>query len=109
MHWDGIIGHKRQIEVLRAGLKASRTPHAYLFVGEPGVGKRSVADVYTRALSCHERTRCSGLVGSACRAGCLWTDIPTSLRSGRMALLSRSIRSGKYNAGFYFDLILAEA
>lgn len=55
LHWDDIIGHKRQIQLLRAGLKASRTPHAYLFVGEPGVGKGHVADVYTRALTCHDR------------------------------------------------------
>jgi DNA polymerase-3 subunit delta' len=54
LRWDDIIGHKRQIQVLRAGLEARRTPHAYLFVGEPGVGKGSVADVYTRALTCNE-------------------------------------------------------
>lgn len=52
MDWGEIIGHQREIEVLRAGLARGRTAHAYLFVGEPGVGKRTVADVFTRALVC---------------------------------------------------------
>lgn len=56
LNWDDIVGHKRQIQVLRAGLRAQRSAHAYLFVGEPGVGKGLVADIYTRALMCHHAT-----------------------------------------------------
>lgn len=52
MSWDDIIGHKRQIQVLRAGVLGRRIAHAYLFVGEPGLGKTTVADVLTRALLC---------------------------------------------------------
>lgn len=47
-----IIGHGRQIESLVRAWQAEELPHAFLFVGQPGLGKRTVADAFARALIC---------------------------------------------------------
>lgn len=52
MNWNDIIGHRRQVEVLRSVTARRRSAHAYLFAGEASVGKRTVAEVTARALLC---------------------------------------------------------
>jgi len=47
-----IIGHTRQIRILRSALKARRLPHAYLFEGPDGIGKRRVALALAQAIQC---------------------------------------------------------
>ncbi|HPQ80696.1 MAG TPA: AAA family ATPase [bacterium] len=42
--WSSVIGHRRQIERLKAALFSKRLPNAYIFAGPRGVGKRLVAD-----------------------------------------------------------------
>jgi DNA polymerase-3 subunit delta' len=49
-----IIGHDRQKEILRRALAAGRIPHAYLFEGPEGVGKRLVALALARAIFCRD-------------------------------------------------------
>lgn len=46
----GIAGHAAPLDVLRHQLETGRLPHAYLFVGEPMVGKTVVARALARAL-----------------------------------------------------------
>ena len=41
--FSGIAGHTPVLELLRSQLASGRLAHAYLFVGEPAVGKTSVA------------------------------------------------------------------
>lgn len=48
--FDGVAGHADALHHLRAQLDSGRLPHAYLFVGEPGVGKTEVARRVARAL-----------------------------------------------------------
>ncbi len=49
---EGIVGHRRAVERL-ARVAGRRTPaHAYLLVGPPHVGKRTVARWFARALLC---------------------------------------------------------
>lgn len=54
MPFSEIIGHERPIRILRTGLAAGRLPHALLFEGPSGVGKKLVAMEMARALNCEE-------------------------------------------------------
>ncbi len=51
-NWNQVLGHKQQIAELRAMLREGRLPHALLFTGPEGIGKRKVAHVLAAALLC---------------------------------------------------------
>jgi DNA polymerase III subunit delta' len=50
--WHSVRGHDRVVEELRRGLTGGRFPHAFLFVGPEGVGKRTFALRLAQALLC---------------------------------------------------------
>jgi DNA polymerase-3 subunit delta' len=50
--WSTILGHKRQIAQLRKALETKRLPHAYLFSGLSGTGKKLVAEAFVSAIFC---------------------------------------------------------
>lgn len=52
--WEDIIAQTRVKEVLKRGLVQNRVPHAYLFFGPYGVGKRATALELSKALQCKE-------------------------------------------------------
>lgn len=52
MPWGPVRGHDRVLEELRRGLTRGRFPHAFLFVGPEGVGKRAFARRLAQALLC---------------------------------------------------------
>ncbi len=52
MSFKDIYGHEKQIKVLQAAMARDRIPHAYLFYGAEGVGKKTVAEVFAKALNC---------------------------------------------------------
>ena len=52
MAWGEIIGHHRQVELLRLALAGGRLHHAYLFVGPEGIGKRTLAIALAKAVHC---------------------------------------------------------
>lgn len=54
MNWNNIVGHEAVIERIRMMLRAARVPHALLFCGPEGVGKRLVAERLAAALLCQE-------------------------------------------------------
>jgi len=56
MALNEIIGHHRQLEILRVALASERLHHAYLFVGPDGIGKRTVAIALAKAVHCSEST-----------------------------------------------------
>src|SRR5207245_11615140 len=41
--FDGVIGHSQALDQLRSQVKTDRLAHAYLFVGESGLGKSTAA------------------------------------------------------------------
>ncbi len=52
MPWRSIRGHDRAVEALRRTMAQGRLPHAFLFVGPEGIGKRSFAETFAQALLC---------------------------------------------------------
>jgi DNA polymerase-3 subunit delta' len=54
MSFGDICGQQQQIAFLRNAMARERVSHAYLFYGMGGVGKRSTALVFARALNCRE-------------------------------------------------------
>ena len=52
MKYSEIIGHARQIAVLRRAVATDRVHHAYLLAGPEGVGKRLVARAFAMAAMC---------------------------------------------------------
>jgi DNA polymerase III subunit delta' len=53
--WHSIRGHDRVVESLRSSLRQGRFPHALLFVGPDGIGKRTFSRKLTQALLCETR------------------------------------------------------
>lgn len=52
MSWGPIRGHDLVVDQLRAALAEDRFPHAWLFVGPGGIGKRAFAARLAQALLC---------------------------------------------------------
>jgi DNA polymerase III subunit delta' len=52
MSFAQIVGHQKQVEILRQALNHGRLHHAYLFVGAEGVGKKTIALGLAKAIHC---------------------------------------------------------
>jgi len=52
MSFNDIIGQEIAVKLLRNSLKHGRIPHAYMFIGPHGVGKRLAAVNLAKALNC---------------------------------------------------------
>jgi DNA polymerase-3 subunit gamma/tau len=50
--FDGVIGQDHIVGTLKNQLAAGRIGHAYLFSGSRGVGKTSLARIFSRAINC---------------------------------------------------------
>jgi DNA polymerase-3 subunit delta' len=68
MDWSGrmqgfhqIIGHESIIEHLQKAIERGKVSHAYLFHGEEGSGKQTLAKAFAKTLQCQEggRTSCN--------------------------------------------------
>lgn len=62
MEFRGIVGHDRQKQMLSSLVRKERLPHALMFAGPRGVGKRTTALELIKNLFCEERRACG-----ACR------------------------------------------
>lgn len=47
-----VVGQDIVVKILKNFLKENRIPHGYLFAGDRGTGKTSVARIYAKALNC---------------------------------------------------------
>ena len=52
MGFRDIYGHEKQTRILQRAMSRNRIPHAYLFYGMQGIGKRNTALVFAKALNC---------------------------------------------------------
>jgi DNA polymerase-3 subunit delta' len=62
-----VIGQSRAVELLRRSLESERLSHAYLFVGQPHVGKTTLAINLAQTLNCDEKERPCGQCKSCLR------------------------------------------
>ena len=63
--WEHIIGHTEQKKFLQNYLQAKERPHALLFSGAAGLGKRTLALEFAKALLCFKHSGTDGC--EACR------------------------------------------
>lgn len=69
MEFPGFLGNAPVKEALSRAFSAGRFPHAVLFQGERGVGKRTLAGLTAKALVCRDRDRAPcGVCPSCVRA-----------------------------------------
>ncbi len=55
MAFDSVLGHERIRALLSRAIAGGRVPHALLFAGPEGVGKRTLALAFASALLCDQR------------------------------------------------------
>lgn len=60
MSFREILGHSKQISILKKAIQSGRVAHSYLFAGPEGVGKRLVARALAKALNCENPKRDDG-------------------------------------------------
>ena len=96
MSFSSIIGHERQIDILKRALANGSVAHAYLFSGEEGVGKRMTALAVGAALNCAEPGPDGGCGACpSCRKAAAGSHpditvlMPESEDEQRLALLSK--------------------
>lgn len=73
MNFSDIIGHKDVIHSLNRVLLETKVGHAYLFIGPPGIGKKTLSKAFAKKLLCQNSTevKCPG-----CRS-CVLFDTET--------------------------------
>lgn len=54
--WDNVLGHEQQKAFLQNYLRAKERPHALLFCGAEGLGKRQLAMGFAKSLLCASHT-----------------------------------------------------
>lgn len=87
MRFQDILGHEREIGLLKRAIEGRRIAHAYLFAGPDGVGKMRLALVFAQALNCEDyRGDCCGACGSClCAANNSNTNILRVLPEKKVA------------------------
>ncbi|SHO53099.1 DNA polymerase III subunit delta' [Anaerocolumna xylanovorans] len=50
-----IIGHEQIIEHLKTAIRTQTVSHAYIFAGEEGMGKRTLAAAFTKGIQCENK------------------------------------------------------
>lgn len=68
MNFSEVIGHKKNIKILKESIWSNRLAHALLFTGPSGIGKRRTAVITAAFLNCCSKNR-NGACGecSSCR------------------------------------------
>jgi len=56
LSWKNLIGHAATVDYLRKSISEEKFPHAVIFSGEEGIGKRFAAEICAAALLCENQT-----------------------------------------------------
>jgi DNA polymerase-3 subunit delta' len=92
MRLEDVIGQDRVVDGLLRAVKAGHVPHAYLFEGPPGVGKRGTAIGLAMALTCPKAPGRGCGVCETCRrieAG-IHPDVPTFAPEGPQLVIEQA-------------------
>jgi DNA polymerase-3 subunit delta' len=92
MRLEDVIGQDRVVEGLLRAVKAGHVPHAYLFEGPPGVGKRAAAYGLALALNCAKAPGRGCGVCEPCRRieGGIHPDVPTFAPDGPQLVIEQA-------------------
>ena len=52
MDFSQVIGHEKNIDILKQAIKNKTISHSYLFEGAEGIGKKRVAYAFSKTLLC---------------------------------------------------------
>jgi DNA polymerase III subunit delta' len=58
MGFNEIIGHEKQKQMFLSILKRERLPHAFLFTGQEGIGKKKTAKEFAKHILCEKHNNC---------------------------------------------------
>ncbi|MDL2280850.1 DNA polymerase III subunit delta' [Selenomonadales bacterium OttesenSCG-928-I06] len=56
MNFDSVIGHEKSIQFLKNLIKKEQIPHALLFSGPDGIGKKLCAEIFAKSILCNSDT-----------------------------------------------------
>ena len=56
MNFDSVIGHEKNIVFLKNLIKKEQIPHAILFSGPDGIGKKLCAEIFAKSILCNSDT-----------------------------------------------------
>jgi DNA polymerase-3 subunit delta' len=65
LNFDNIIGQQEIISLLKNSIVNNKINHANLFIGEMGIGKRTIAKIYAKNLLCKNMNICDNCI--ACK------------------------------------------
>lgn len=57
-NFENIIGHEKNIDHLQKAMEHGQVSHAYIFNGEDGIGKMTMAKAFAKALLCEKKESC---------------------------------------------------
>lgn len=69
-NFDQVVGQEHVLRALSNGLEQGRVHHAFLFTGTRGVGKTTIARIFSKALNCE-----TGVTASPCGECSVCSDI----------------------------------
>jgi DNA polymerase III subunit delta' len=86
-----VLGQERAIDGLARAVRGGHVPHAYLFEGAPGVGKRAAAHGLALALSCAKEPGAGCGLCETCRRieADLHPDVPTFAPDGPQIVIEQ--------------------
>jgi DNA polymerase-3 subunit delta' len=64
---ENVVGHVQSIDQLHSLIESKRWPHAMLFVGPSGIGKKKLALAFAQMLICKESSEACGVCGPCLR------------------------------------------
>ena len=50
--FEDVVGQEMIVKILRNSIKENKIAHAYIFAGPRGVGKTSIAKIFSKAVNC---------------------------------------------------------
>jgi DNA polymerase-3 subunit delta' len=117
MSWD-MLGHEWAVRLLCGQIESERVRHAYLFTGPQGLGRRTLAIRFAKALNC-EQPPCPGEPCGECRS-CVQVErmqhpdliiVQSEQRGGTLKVdqvrtLQRSLALSPYEARYKVALLL---